>query len=149
MALLAAMLMAAAAQSGGLPELLACRGSSVGSMATGSSSTVVTDSTGRVVTGRSVDSEVREIGAVMQFRLNGEDPRANIPRIFAPETAVSKGGWYRVRDLQITEDFVRGRMIFNLMQSSRFEIDRRTGILTTTDGFQGECQAVDVNARKF
>jgi hypothetical protein len=149
MTFVAAMMMAAAAQSGALPELLACRGSTIGSMATGSQSTVVQDSTGKVVTGRSVDSEVREIGAVMQFRLNGDDPRANIPRILAPETAVSKGGWYRVRELQISEDFVRGRMIYNLFESSRFEIDRRTGILTTTDGFQGDCEAVDVNQRKF
>lgn len=146
---LAALMMVTNAQATDLPDLLACRGSSVGSVATGSSSTIVKDSDGRVVTGQSVDSEVREIGAVIQFRLNGEDPRVNLPRIFAPETAVSKGGWYRVRDLQITEDFVRGRMIFNLMQSARFDIDRRTGIVTTTDGFQGECQAVEVNQRKF
>jgi len=144
-----AFILMAAATVQPMPELLACKGSTVGAVATGSTSAVVRDSYGNVVTGNSVDTEVRQIDGVIQLRLNGDDPRANMPRIFAPEISSSKGGWYRIKDLEITDDFVRGKVVFNFLTSSRFEIDRRTGILTSENGFQAVCEAVEVSERKF
>ena len=149
MTLLAAAVLAFSTQAASIPDLLICQGSTVGSMETGGTSAVVTDSDGNILTGRSVDTEVRAINAVIQLRLNGDDPRVNLPRFFAPQVASSKGGWYRVKDLEVSDDFIRGKVVFNFMQSSRFEIDRRTGILTSEKGFQASCEAADVSERKF
>lgn len=132
-----------------VPDLLLCRGSAVGEVATGRSSAVVTDSFGNSAVGNSVDTEVREIDAVIQLKLNGSDPRVNIPRILAPDIASSKAGWYRVKDLEISDEYIKGKVVFNFISSSRFEIDRRTGVLTSTGGFQGMCEAAEINERKF
>ncbi|TRD10911.1 hypothetical protein FGU71_02910 [Erythrobacter insulae] len=149
MTLLTSAILAISIHSGSVPDLLVCRASSVASVETGGSSAVVTDSDGSVLTGRSVDTEVREISAVIQLRLNGDDPRVNLPRFLAPQVASSKGGWYRVKDLEMKDDFIRGKVVFNFMQSSRFEIDRRTGILTSGNGFLASCEVADVSERKF
>ena len=145
----AALMLLATQEAAPLPDLLICNGSTVAPVTTGSTNAVVTDNRGNIITGRATDSEVREVRATVQFRLNGDDPRMNLPRALQPELASSKGGWFRIKDLVVTDDFVRGKVVLNFLSSTRFEIDRRTGILTSEGGFQGACQSVDTTDRKF
>jgi hypothetical protein len=137
------------ASSTAVPDLLVCRGSTVGEVPTGRSSAVVSDRYGNRAVGSSVDTEVRQIDGVVQLRLNGDDPRANMPRIFAPEISSSQGGWYRIKSLQITDDQITGKVVFNFLNSSKFAIDRRTGVLTSEGGFQAMCEEADTTQRKF
>ena len=132
-----------------VPELLVCRGSAVGQIPDGQDSVVLTDNSGNVVTGSSRSTRTAQVDMTVQFRLQGDDPRANLPRIAAPQIASSKGGWYRVKDLEVSDTHIRGKVVFNVFNSSRFEIDRRTAILTSEAGFQGSCEAVTIGKNAF
>ena len=144
-----ALTTSAAASAQDAPELLICRGTSVGPVRDGSDSTIITDNLGNQLFGTSSSKRTRELDMVVQLRLAGDDPRINLPRIAAPQIASSKGGWYRIKDLEVSRDFIRGKAVFNVFNSSRFEIDRRTGILTSEAGFQGKCEAVATDAYAF
>ena len=132
-----------------VPDLLICHGSSIGEVPDGGSDAVVTDNYGNVITGRQRNVRTAELNFTVQLRLRGAAPRINLPRFAAPDIASSRGGWFRVKNLEIERDYIRGKAVFNFLSASRFEVDRRTGIMTTENGYRGLCEAGDTENRAF
>lgn len=68
-----------------------------------------------------------------------------------PMIAYYKGrdGWWEVRELVVTDTEIGGRIKYNMFASDRFRIDRRTGELTSTGGFSGQCRKLEKTERAF
>lgn len=138
-----------AAETATLPDMhLICDGQSAANMAS-SSTANVTDNEGYSVNGIATTSRPTVIAMSLQFRVVDGVAEMNLPRIAAPQISSSKGGWYQVKDLKVTDDQITGKVRFNFVNSSSFRIDRTTGILTSAGGFQGTCAKVDRAERKF
>jgi hypothetical protein len=54
-----------------------------------------------------------------------------------------------VRELQVSERDIVSKIRINLMNNASFRIDRISGRLTSSGGFQGNCEPEDVTRRKF
>ena len=54
-----------------------------------------------------------------------------------------------MRELQVTDRDITGKIKINLLNNSSFRIDRISGRLTSSGGFQGDCEPEDVTRRKF
>lgn len=129
--------------------LIICDGSAV-AMAPESTTTMgVTDNQGYSATGSAVTSSPATLAFTAQLRIEGGEARMNLPAFAGPEISSSKGGWYRVKGLSVDDRRITGKVVWNFLSSSSFEIDRRTGTMTSSGGFQGQCHAADLEQRAF
>ena len=128
--------------------LLICDGASVGDIVTSRTNGVALDSRGNVATGTAATIESGSVEFQVQFRTRGDIAEMNVPGGAAPWWSGGKAGWYPVKRLSITDDEITGRVQFNLLTSSSFHIDRRTGSITTKS-FSGICRKQDLTQRAF
>jgi len=73
----------------------------------------------------------------------------SVPAALLPPIHGGKRGEFRVRELQVSERDITGKIKINLLNNSSFRIDRISGRLTSSGGFQGDCEPEDVTRRKF
>lgn len=129
--------------------LLVCDGSTL-AMAPDSQTTMgVVDNEGYAATGSAVTSSRADVPFTAQLRIESGEARMSLPAFVAPEISSSKGGWYKVKALVIDDRRITGKVVFNFISSSSFEIDRRTGTMTSAGGFHAQCRAVDLSERAF
>lgn len=104
---------------------------------------------GDIYSGGGSTSQYRDIPTIALFRMDSGAATLNLPQ--PPTCAICKGekGWRDVKDLSFGEDIISGRITYGLFSGTKFEIDRRTGIMTSRSGFTGMCSAQDLSQRKF
>jgi hypothetical protein len=128
---------------------LVCHGRSFGNVETSQTTAAVSTNTGFSGSGASSTARRGEVSMAVQFRIEDGEARMNLPASALPEIHGGKNGWLKVTKLEVTADRISGKVKFNFLNSSEFEIDRRTGIMTSEAGFQGDCEKLDLNARAF
>lgn len=146
----AALAAPAAAQPPAPLELnLSCRGESTG---------LTTVETGSVATrnnygGASASYDSRQglvtIDTLISFRLADGEAMLSVPAALLPPIHGGKRGEFRVRELVVSERDIVGKIKINLLNNASFRIDRISGRLTSSGGFQGDCEPEDVSRRKF
>lgn len=148
---IAAMLMLAAAPAAApAGELnLICRGSGRTMTAVGRETGVVRNNQGYAVQGQNVRESLVDYETTAGFRLTGEIATMRVPNMFLPPIAGGRGGWFKVKDLRVSDSEISGKVAINFMNTPSFRIDRITGELSTQYGFQGQCDAQDVTTRRF
>lgn len=118
--------------------LLVCEGATVAEVAESTTTAAVLDNRGNTAVGRAVTSSPQAIPFAVRFEIEDGEPTLALP-----------DRRYKVRDLSITDRRITGKVRYNFLSSSRFEIDRVTGTMSSENGFQGRCKPVDTAARAF
>lgn len=129
--------------------ILVCEGAMVGMFTERAGGVVATDNEGNVVSGRSGSSRYAEVPTTAEFQLVGDTARINLPQPPTCAICVGEKGWRDVRDLTVGEDRITGRIRYGLLSGTTFEIDRRTGTMTSRNGFRGECKPISIDERRF
>ena len=96
--------------------------------------------------------ENTDVQGTVQVEIRGGQGRIHPPtRLLPPLSSGDQDGWWPLTDLVITPDRIHGRFRFNGLNKPQITIDRRSGHLTLdgSETFEGECNAVDPNARRF
>ena len=127
---------------------LICEGGKSVSVATSSTSAVVTTERGGNAIGSSITSQPVYRPMTVQFRLENGLAELNVPAVSGVKQD-APGGWSKVKDLHVTENDITGKVSMGWLVKSTFRIDRRTGIMTTEGGYQGDCRPMDMTQRKF
>lgn len=76
---------------------------------------------------------------------NGDD-RIRLPRIMLPPAHGGANGWFKVKELTVTDREITGRAALNLVNTPKFRIDRTTGafeISGLNGAFSGSCRKID------
>lgn len=107
------------------------------------------DNRGNAVGAATETEAVRDREAIVDFELAGSVARIRLPSFMRPALSSAKNGWHEVRNLAVTERMISGDVKLNFADTSRFEIDRVTGVLLTKKGFRAQCAPVDAGTRKF
>jgi hypothetical protein len=104
---------------------------------------------GSVTSARGATSNYRDVPTVAQFEMRNGSARLNLPQ--PPTCGICKGekGWRDVRNLSVEPNRISGKIRYGMLSATEFEIDRRTAIMTSRNGFTGICEAVDLSQRKF
>ncbi|WP_370034481.1 hypothetical protein [Qipengyuania mesophila] len=129
--------------------ILVCEGAFRGDFKDKGAGGMIIESDGSMTSARGATSRYREIPTVAQFEMRGGSARLNLPQ--PPTCSICKGekGWRDVRELSVDPDRITGKIRYGMFSATEFEIDRRTGIMTSRNGFTGVCEAIDLSKRKF
>jgi len=121
---------------------LVCTGSTLTSTPSGQTSAIVSDSNGNFAVGTSTSNDIKKDVIQVRLRVIGANADFFVPAGF------NNAGWRKVKDLKIGNDEISGKITYWLNKST-FQIDRRTGIITTSNGFEGICKKEDLQKRAF
>jgi hypothetical protein len=122
--------------------LLVCTGTTLRSTPTSQTSAMVTDNSGNMAVGSATSSSIQNAQIQVRLRITGEEGELFVPAGFM------NSGWRKVKKFKMGADEISGKISYWLTQSS-FRIDRRTGIMTTSNGFEGNCIKEDLQQRAF
>ena len=129
--------------------LLTCEGSTVANVTTSQTVARASDSSGASAEGSASTSQPMRVPFTVQFRLENGLPSMHIPAS-AVQGAQGNAGWFPVTDFVATDSEFAGKVRLGFLYgSSRFRIDRRTGQITTSGGFEGSCRKEEIGAAKF
>lgn len=99
--------------------------------------------------GFGVRSELVVTESNVGFRLEGDEAQISIPAHLLPQIHGGNGGWFKVKNLVVTDSEITGKAAVNFLTNPSFRIDRQTGVMTSSGGYRGTCTATDPTARKF
>jgi hypothetical protein len=128
---------------------LICRGRGTAMTAVGRETGTVRTNQGYAAQGQNVRESLVDYETTAGFRLTGGVATMRVPNMFLPPIAGGRGGWFKVKDLRVTDSEISGKVAINFMNTPSFRIDRITGELSTQYGFQAQCDAQDVTTRRF
>jgi len=127
---------------------LICEGMFRGNFKDGSAGVVLNGSDGWQ-SGSASSSSYRDIPTIALFRLEAGTASLNLPQPPTCSICVGEKGWRDVKDLEMGDALITGRIRYGIFSATEFEIDRRTGIMTSKNGFTGMCQVQDLSERRF
>lgn len=139
----------AAAQPPPLELNLSCRGESTGLTTVGTESVATRNNWGGASTSYGTRQGLVTIDTLISFRMSGGEAMLSVPAALLPPIHGGKRGEFRVRELQVSERDIIGKIKINMLNNASFRIDRISGRLTSSGGFQGDCAPEDVTRRKF
>jgi len=122
--------------------LLVCTGTTMMSTPTSQTSAIVSDNSGNMALGSATSSSIQNARVQVRLRISGENAELFVP------AGYNNAGWRKVKNLKIDEDEISGKITYWLRRSN-FRVDRRTGIMTTSGGFEGLCRKEDLQQRAF
>lgn len=135
----------------GLQLQLACRGVGERRVLNGASA-IGFGSNGNSFSAFGTRTSHKDFEDQLDFNLAGGVAKARVPRRFLPPAHGGDGGWFDVKDLVISDEYISGKVMVNLVNHPNIRLDRRTGTVSL-DGkvgsFSGACQKVDPSARAF
>ena len=151
MILAAALMLAAEPAPAPAPDELnlICRGGGRTMTATSRDSAGYANNQGYAAAGQNVRESLVDYETTAGFRLSGGTATMRVPTMFLPPIAGGRGGWFKVKDLRVSDSEISGKVAINFMNTPSFRIDRVTGELSTQYGFQAQCEAQDVTTRRF
>ncbi|MXP27915.1 hypothetical protein GRI58_03645 [Porphyrobacter algicida] len=129
--------------------LLICKGNMRGMFKDRRVGAVVADNDGHAATGGASSSRYSDIPTTAMFELTNGKARLNLPQPPTCAICVGEKGWREVKDLRIEPDRISGRIHYGMLSGTEFEIDRRTGIMTSKNGFTGTCEKQDATKTRF
>jgi hypothetical protein len=83
----------------------------------------------------------------VQVRIRGAVAEMNMPPAAGGTRAAD--GWRQVKQFTMTENEITGRVRVGLISAASFRIDRRTGLITSSGGYAGQCRKEDLSKRAF
>lgn len=128
---------------------LSCRGEATGLATVGTESYSTANNWGGASTAYGTRQGLVTIDTLISFRLAGGEAMLSVPAALLPPIHGGKRGEFRVRELQVSDRDITGKIKINLLNNASFRIDRISGRLTSSGGFQGDCEPEDVTRRKF
>ncbi|OYX52167.1 MAG: hypothetical protein B7Y97_03210 [Sphingomonas sp. 32-66-10] len=128
---------------------LSCEGAMRGMFKDRSAGGMATDNQGNVITGGGSSSRYSDIPTVAQFEMAGGNARLNLPQPPTCSICVGEKGWRNVKQLSVSDTRITGKITYGMFSGTTFEIDRRTGVMTSENGFHGQCKAIDLTKRQF
>lgn len=144
------MLLALSLAAAEVPSLsLICTGRALTSIPVETNSVVAHDSYGGTAYGGGVRSQLAETETTVGFRMMNGEATIRIPSQFLPELRGGKAGWFKVKNLVVSDTEITGNAALNVFNSPSFRIDRMTGELSTSGGHSFSCQPETATARKF
>jgi hypothetical protein len=89
----------------------------------------------------------------VDVRLFSGDDRIRLPRTMLPPIHGGSDGWFKLKDVKVTDRAITASAAVNFMNNPKVHIDRMTGTISINGkagSYSGQCQAMDPNAqRKF
>jgi hypothetical protein len=89
----------------------------------------------------------------VDVRLFSGDDRIRLPRTMLPPIHGGSDGWFKLKDVKVTDRAIQASAGVNFMNNPKIHIDRMTGTISINGkagSYSGQCQAMDPNAqRKF
>lgn len=147
--LLAALLAQSCPAAAAADMMLICEGAMRGMFKDRSVSGAIADNDGNSVSGGGSSARYGDVPTTAQFRLENDVAQLNLPQPPTCAICVGEKGWRKVQELKVEANRISGKITYGLFSKTTFEIDRRTGIMTSGNGFQGMCGAQDLSVRKF
>lgn len=128
---------------------LVCEGAMKGNWKVGSDGALLLGPNGQWQSGSASRMQYAEIPTVAEFRISAGNASMYLPQ--PPSCGICKGetGWRDVKKLESTEAQFAGKISYGAFSGTTFQIDRRTGRMTSDNGFDGTCRAIDLTERKF
>jgi len=137
---------ASAGQAEPAPLHLVCLGAGSANRPT-STSVYMTNSAGNSGWGQVVGR--REVPFEDQVNIevgDGAESRIRMPRTMLPKIHGGDGGWFKLKNVKVTDSEITGSAAVNVINNPKVRIDRITGTISI-DGrsgtYSGECQAYD------
>lgn len=101
-----------------------------------------------------VSTRDRDFADQVDVELNGTEGRIRMPRTMLPPLRGGKEGWFKLKNLQITDRVITANAAVNFINSPKVHIDRVTGTISISGkagDFSGKCEAYDpaTAPRKF
>jgi hypothetical protein len=118
------------------------------------SSTVYgTDSNGNTAQGTVTSVHGELFNDQVDVQINSEESRIRLPRTMLPVLRGGEDGWFKLRDVRVTDSAIDGSAAVNFINKPKVHIDRRTGTISI-DGkaghYTGMCERALPDApRKF
>lgn len=128
---------------------LTCRGESTGLTTVETGSVSTRNNWGGASTSYGTRQGLVTVDTLISFRLANGEAMLSVPAALLPPIHGGKRGEFRVRELQVGERDITGKIKINMLNNASFRIDRISGRLTSSGGFQGDCEPEDVTRRKF
>ena len=134
-----------------VPNLnLTCVGGGVAKIQTGTSANA-SDNYGNSVTITGTRSDVAEYRSTTDFRILGGEARIRMPAPLLPAIRGGDDGWFKVKNLKITDATYSGKAAVNFINNPEFSINRFNGTINVTSkngSFTGTCEAYDDRAKQ-
>lgn len=135
------MLLAMAATMEGRLDLV-CLGQGSANKQT-SSSAYVTDNYGNSAWGNVVGNRSVPFADQVNLWIEGDEGRLRMPRSMLPPLRGGEDGWFKIKDLSVTDDEITGSIAVNFINNPKMIIDRRTGLIRLSGkagDYIGECE---------
>ena len=123
---------------------LVCRGQIVRAVPIEQSSAVAVDDAGHSVRASGVTERAMASDADVLFRMEDGAATLHLPSSLLPGFHNGKAGWMPVENLQVSDREIAGKVRINFLVHSSFRIDRMTGQMTSSGGFDGACEKIDM-----
>lgn len=110
------------------------------------SSANIYGSNGASASGWGTSTRSQGFAGQVDVNLFGGDDRIRLPRIMLPAAHGGANGWFKVKELMVTDREITGRAALNLVNTPKFRIDRTTGafeISGLNGAFSGTCRKID------
>jgi hypothetical protein len=96
----------------------------------------------------------RPFSGTAQVDISGSLARVKLPKAMLPPISAGDDGWFTVRDLQVSDQEIAGKIHINFLNKPKVEIDRRSGVISIASGlnsFEGRCELLEEgeDGRKF
>lgn len=121
---------------------LVCLGRGSANKAT-SSSAYVQDNYGNSAWGNVVGNRSVPFADQVNLWIDGADGRLRMPRTMLPAVRGGEDGWFKIKDIEVTDDEIRGSVAVNFINNPKLTIDRRTGVISISGkagDYIGECE---------
>jgi hypothetical protein len=82
----------------------------------------------------------------VRISLNDHDPRIRMPRTMLPTIRGGEDGWFKLKNVEISEGEIRASVAVNPLNNPKLRIDRYSGAISISGkagDFAGRCEAFD------
>lgn len=142
---------AEAGQSMPAPLELSCTGGG-NALKSDYSSANIYGSNGASASGWGTSTRSQGFDGQVDVNLFNGDDRIRLPRIMLPPAHGGANGWFKVKELMVSDREITGRAALNLVNTPKFRIDRTTGafeISGLNGAFSGTCRKIDKDKQLF
>lgn len=128
---------------------LVCTGRSLVAAPVETTTVVATDGYGGSAYGTGVRRQIAETEQTVGFRMANGTASIRVPAVFLPAIKGGSAGWFKVKNLVVTETEITGKAAINFLTNPAFRINRTTGEMTTSGGNTFVCEPETSAGRKF
>ncbi len=144
MSLLVMLLALAPVENGGRLTLI-CRGAGA-ARKEDSTTAYGSDNSGNQAWATASSSHSERFDDQVDLWVEGPDGRIRVPRIMLPPIHGGDDGWFKLKNVVMTDDAITGSIVLNPISNPKLHVDRRTGAISI-DGrsghYAGECERYD------